>query len=542
MPVTSRCGLDLPLDATFDYASWRKQPAEQPIPVDMDLQERKQHNHNAQMSNRISIRATRAYEDTVAAGIIPPTTTDIGKKLVPYYAYTPAELERMVGSEAFCTQVVAPIPPKLMEYILEERNKRGKAADKKREEEKAAIEKGSDLQGSMVMSNITHINTLTRPIVTTPDSLLTAIKYRMHPSLFSPEKSVLDVAKLKTLWGLDDTTEGVSILNWINTSDNFVAALVVLSAKPDNTNPFSYATEMKNHFDFIKALDDFKPLFPVWYPVDKKLRNKIIDNNLAFDANYWTSELGGALNAWKAAKAISAGSFSAPASRISDLGTIYGAFAPRPAPKHNRQQQRDDWRELPSGPRNQDNRWNSRDSFWDQKQDSFHEPRECRPLVCLICANNNIVKDHPHSKTDFIKGRSTYYSIYEGGAHKIHAAAPGAMRKIICIGYNCSGGGPSAEAITPPCPETHDVDASGTALSSSDSAIPQFLGAQLLDDNDAKLRYPDLRPYVHCHPSPDIPSTFHTELFKQVVHPYNIPEFQRLLSKHNLKGDYPHSR
>ncbi|KAJ7125213.1 hypothetical protein C8R44DRAFT_134598 [Mycena epipterygia] len=196
---------------------------------------------------------------------------------------------------------------------------------------------------------------------------------------------------------------------------------------------------MKRHFDFIKALDDFEPLFPVWYPADKKLRNKILDNNLAFDVSYWTSELGGILNAWKAAKAMSSGSFTAPATKITNLGTIYGAHSiqPPPALKQQRQQQRDDNREPPSSPRTQDNGWNTRDSFRDQKRD-FREPRECRPIICLICADNHIIKDHPHSRTEFVKGRATFYSIYEGGALKVRVAVPGSERKTICIGWNCS--------------------------------------------------------------------------------------------------------
>ncbi|KAJ7496006.1 hypothetical protein B0H11DRAFT_1910279 [Mycena galericulata] len=348
-PPKSVCGADLPLDASFDFAGWRKQPKDLPIPDDMDLQERNQHNHDAQVANRISIRATRSYEMAVKNGAAVPTTTDIGAKLVAYYEYTEAEVEKMVSSIEYCTLVVAPIPPKLMEFLLDERDKRSKEAEKKKEEEKIAKEKGTELTGSMIMSNITQINALTRPPVSTPDLFLVAIKLRMHPSLFwftdqrlrfatenpaeiptkkntsivaAPEKSHLDCAKLKTLWGSDDSANGISILTWVNAMENFLNALKILCAAPDNSNPSSYAVEMAKHRDFFQALEDFEALFVVWYPVEKKLRNKILTNNLAFDVVYWTSEVGGVMNAWKAAHAMSSGSHALPMTKIADLATV----------------------------------------------------------------------------------------------------------------------------------------------------------------------------------------------------------------------------
>ncbi|KAJ6576931.1 hypothetical protein DFH09DRAFT_1310952 [Mycena vulgaris] len=183
-PVKSICGLDLPLDATFNFPAWRKQPLDLPIPDDMDLQERNQYNHDAQLANRASIRKTRAYETLVKSTADVPTTKDLGPSLRAYYAYTAAETEKMVSSVEYCTHVMGPIPPRLMEYILDEREKRAKDAERKKKEEKEAKDKGSDLNGSMVMYNVTQINALNRPPVTTPELFLAAIRLRMHPSLF----------------------------------------------------------------------------------------------------------------------------------------------------------------------------------------------------------------------------------------------------------------------------------------------------------------------------------------------------------------------
>ncbi|KAJ7782035.1 hypothetical protein DFH07DRAFT_765016 [Mycena maculata] len=305
----SHCSLDLPLDTSFNFAGWRKQPADLPIPSDMDLQERNQHNCDVTTENRASIRATRAYKEQLQNGNTPPIATDIGKKLRAFYTYSSDELEKMIDSEAYCAHVVAPIPPKLLQYLLEARDKRSKAAEKKEEEEKLAKEKGTGLKGSMVMSGVTKANVLTCPAVSTPETLQAAIKYKLHPSLFwftdprliwatenpaelpmiknttinaAPEKSLLDVPKMKTIWGSDDTAEGHDVLDWTNASDNFLTALKTLCTAPDPNNPSSYAIEMGKHQDFFRAMDDFRSHFPA----------------------YWASQVDGVLNAWKAAKEV----------------------------------------------------------------------------------------------------------------------------------------------------------------------------------------------------------------------------------------------
>lgn len=133
MAPKSVCGLDLPLDANFDYAAWRQQPQDLDIPVDMELQERNQHNFDAETANRVSIRKTRAYENDVKAGNIPAAARDIGGKLIAYFKYKDDEMELMLDSESYCTQVVAPLPPKLTAFIIVERVKRAKEAEKKKE-------------------------------------------------------------------------------------------------------------------------------------------------------------------------------------------------------------------------------------------------------------------------------------------------------------------------------------------------------------------------------------------------------------------------
>ncbi|KAJ6476626.1 hypothetical protein DFH09DRAFT_1379490 [Mycena vulgaris] len=81
-------------------APWRKKPLDLPIPDDMDLQERNQYNHDAQLANRASIRKTRAYETLLKNAGDVLTTKDVGPSLRTYYEYTAAETEKMMDCRA----------------------------------------------------------------------------------------------------------------------------------------------------------------------------------------------------------------------------------------------------------------------------------------------------------------------------------------------------------------------------------------------------------------------------------------------------------
>jgi hypothetical protein len=95
-----------------------------------------------------------------------------------------------------------------------------------------------------------------------------------------------------------------------------------------------------------------------------------------------------------------------------------------------------------------------------------------------------------------------------------------------------------AAVITPPSPSVPDVPAFPAGSSSlSASGAYNFLGAQTLGGQ--KLNYPDLLPFIHHRLPPDTSNATHDELFNRIIHPYNIIEFQCLLTKHNLLKDYP---
>ncbi|KAJ7672830.1 hypothetical protein B0H17DRAFT_1141066 [Mycena rosella] len=379
----------------------------------MELQERNQHNYNAEMANRTSIiRTTRKYEEDVLAGNAPPTTRDVSAKLIAFYAYHDAEVAKMRDSQQYCDQVVAPLPPKLIAFLLGEREKCAKEVEKKKEDEKAEKEK---------------INPLTRPSVSTPQPFQAAIKYGLHPALFwftdkhlrwatehgseipmrkntnvlaAPEKSLMDINKMNSTWGSDNSTDGHSIL------------------EPSTTLNLSMTSST---------------------PSKKTLRNKVLDNNLAFDTPYWSSEVGGVLNAFKAQRNSSKGLLASQAVKMSDLGP---STASQTTAHIKPQRREDNYRpacELPTGLQN----WTPHDSF--RGNSSFRErgteqarnsdSRERRPLVCLICTGNHTVQRHKEFKgpqKDF-NDRQPFSSFYKDGQLKSVR-----NNQAICIGWNCN--------------------------------------------------------------------------------------------------------
>ncbi|KAJ7016778.1 hypothetical protein C8F04DRAFT_1280638 [Mycena alexandri] len=404
-------------------------------------------------------------------GTLPPTTQDIGKKLRGFYKYTEVEVEEMVMSEEYCKSVVNPVPPMMLAMVLKTRADRAKVAEQKREEEKAAKEKAPELKGTMVMGTARKVNALTRPPVQIPDTFLAMIKYRMHPSLFwftdlrlkfatehgadipmkkntsipsAPEKSLPDVAKLKTSWGYDENTEGASVLTWLDSFKNFISAMEILCPPPDPTKPdlSTYAIELKQHAQFFRALDDFEDLFPIWYPVERDLRNKIMDGDMPFEVNYWVSETGGVLNAYKAATALANGTVRAPALKLTDLAFPGTSSAPKRRDDDSHRRSDRHWRDVAPVVRDDGN--HHRDSFRPEGRDSFRpsdhngDDRRTRDrrVVCLVCTEDHVVREHPPANRES-KDRRPHLTTYEHGVLKLARPREGEERKAFCIGWNC---------------------------------------------------------------------------------------------------------
>jgi hypothetical protein len=218
------------------------------------------------------------------------------------------------------------------------------------------------------------------------------------------DKSLLDCAAMEKIWGSDDACDGVSVLGWVESFGNFLDALKELCAPPTDENPFSYALEMEKHYNFFRALKDFEKDFTIWYPIEKELRNAIL-NNTAFDTAHWISEVGGVVRAWKAAKALAGGTHIIPMVKMADLGpAAHSSRQNRHVPhKDDRDNRRDNRRDFDRDSnyaryRDSDNGWRLRDDFRKTNEDL---PRERRPHPCLVCGGPHTIKDHPPTQTDF---------------------------------------------------------------------------------------------------------------------------------------------
>ncbi|KAJ7889824.1 hypothetical protein B0H14DRAFT_3429311 [Mycena olivaceomarginata] len=130
--------------------------------------------------------------------------------------------------------------------------------------------------------------------------------------------------------------ENVLVLTWTNAMENFTEALKILTVAPDPRCLHSYVEEMQKHSKFVKNLDDFEALFPVWYLVEKLLCNKILMNNQVYSESHWSNEIGMVLNAHKVAASIQKGSFYPSALiRIADLGPAAPSASLRRTPTSN---------------------------------------------------------------------------------------------------------------------------------------------------------------------------------------------------------------
>ncbi|KAJ7041131.1 hypothetical protein C8F04DRAFT_1177340 [Mycena alexandri] len=465
MAPKSTCGQDLPLLRTFDFKAWRTPPADRDIPEDMSLRERNLYNHEVEVANSASKQLTRAYENTINDGETPETTVDVGKRLRASYKYTEQEMELMITSPDRCTTTLAPIPAPVLDIIIAERAKRAAA---KKDEGK------SELAGSLVMPKAKKIDVLSRPPVTIPDVFLVALKHKLHPPLFwftdarlrfaterctelpmkkntslpnASEKSILDVTRLIKEWGSDENSCDISPLIWMQALKNFVKALEVLCPPTTLANPnaCSYAEEMELDARFFIAMDDFELLFDVWYPEERELRNMILDNDIGFCKELWTSRVGNLITAYKVNLKITNGTLGSRTSKLSDFSTISSSGPSSKAPafdRRNRRNDRDDRNDrYERNDRNdRSDRDNGRNSFRGPARDSFrrNDDREgstgVRALVCLICGQGHVVRDHPKNQTEF-RDRKEYFSAYEQNTLKCARGE----RKTICLAFNLYG-------------------------------------------------------------------------------------------------------
>ncbi|KAJ6555653.1 hypothetical protein DFH09DRAFT_1084821 [Mycena vulgaris] len=387
-PATFVSGLPLP-NAIFDFKGWRTQPAPLLITENMDLKDRNQHNHNAELVNRTSTKATRKYETalltTPADGI---AGIDVGNRLIPYYEYTPEEIDFMVASPEYCDKVVNPLPMSTHEYCLKKRLEKkqleyeGKLKKDKEREEKEK-DKAMPLLGSLVTSTPRFLSTTSRDVPSVPIPFLTAIKNQYHVPLYwfsdsklrlanthphdialekitpaasaedlHPEKvSIVNISKLMKTWGSDEDTTHLTPHSFNLSSRNLLAGLEALC-------------DTSSSLKLQKTSD-----FTIWYEEERKLRICVPDH-YQFDEVIWSSKVNTVLSAHKAALKMF-GTMTAKRANDSDL---------RPGPQKLQKTG------LDSDPSRQSENHSFRNSFHEQEPPRGPRTSGDRPPTCLICA------------------------------------------------------------------------------------------------------------------------------------------------------------
>ncbi|KAJ6630941.1 hypothetical protein B0H10DRAFT_1938531 [Mycena sp. CBHHK59/15] len=143
-----------------------------------------------------------------------------------------------------------------------------------------------------------------------------------------PDKvTVLDVAKIITLWGDNDSVTGILTHIWSQSSRNFLIPLKCLCPTPNSANPVAnFAVKYEKHLEFFSGLEGFEGFYSIWNSVEKELHVKL--------ANQSCYNVQGAINTFKAAKAIAAGTTSFSTKHMANLDS-------HPGPKKNQKNSND---------------------------------------------------------------------------------------------------------------------------------------------------------------------------------------------------------
>ncbi|KAJ6526118.1 hypothetical protein DFH09DRAFT_1095344 [Mycena vulgaris] len=314
MPTTSRCGLPLPLPDNFDLVAHMTHPGDVFPSFNMELLDKNAENICLEKSNRVSVAHTRAYI-AAAASLAGIENRDVGATLEPFLAYTEEEKDLLVASKEVA-EVTGPLPVFMTMWIAGERVKVAKVEaaekvkrDKERSDKEAEKSKATcPIGGTQLMVNPRSISAASTGPVDIPDLWNISLHHKIYLPLhfwsdkilrratnfpFSipletvtarqvsalitpPSIRVVNVKKATDMLGEEDCRASINQLE----SFKYLCPLI------DATNPagpfFTNASEYEKYVLFFVNLDCFEnlDLFPVWYPVEYKLRYTIYKDGL----------------------------------------------------------------------------------------------------------------------------------------------------------------------------------------------------------------------------------------------------------------------
>ncbi|RDB23646.1 hypothetical protein Hypma_009197 [Hypsizygus marmoreus] len=233
-----------------------------------------------------------------------PDDLDIGPPLKTLYCYTENELQELIESEALCS-ALSPLPILLIRVIDAKCLESQRAAElerqvKKMKEKEVEGKSRTKLLGLLCLVNpIQHVLGKADTIII-PTIYLLSITNKCYPPLnfftnecietvnhssqnvhlkltwpwdnknASGEKvNFLDLPKMVSLWESDDHYSCLTLHNFFNASDNFLAALRLLCCPSEDT-PTTYAAEYQKHRDFFCQLSNLEETYPSWYSFELK--------------------------------------------------------------------------------------------------------------------------------------------------------------------------------------------------------------------------------------------------------------------------------
>ncbi|KAF7357876.1 hypothetical protein MVEN_00833800 [Mycena venus] len=289
MVQNSRCGLPLPLTASFDCVAYTTRPADIPALPNMTLPEKNKRNVAIEAGNTKSIDYTRAYEAARAttAGV---GALDVGAPLLPYFEYSDDEKAMLVRSSRL-VDAVGPLPTYMVEYIVteqirvdaEETTEKARVEKERADKEKEKLKANMPIIGTMRKNNPRSISSALSAPVTIPAVFLMTMGHQIMLPLhwFSnnilrkansnphsvpmewitaqqttalvkpPRVQVVDLTKMAKLHGGEEAWKAMTPSIWEECSKNLMAALQQLSVPQDPNNPEpTQATEYALHANF----------------------------------------------------------------------------------------------------------------------------------------------------------------------------------------------------------------------------------------------------------------------------------------------------
>ncbi|KAJ6516106.1 hypothetical protein C8R45DRAFT_231728 [Mycena sanguinolenta] len=451
MSAVSKCGLLLPLPATFDFAAYMTRPAD--VASSLDLLEKNAENVRIEKANRASCTLTRAYQAaaTSGAGV---GSLDVGDKLCSFFAYSDEDKVLLVGDEKV-VEATGPLPVAMQLWVAGERLKTAKAeaaekakrdkdradkdradkdrADKDRADKEAEkVKAARPIDGTMRMTAPHSISSVAAAAPSIPAvfkvSLFHKIFFPLHwwedetlaraigfPHSIPTEQitavqttvlvapasvRVVNVSKALKELG-EEQAQNLTPGLWRQASVNQLQALKppcpsIVPGDPNPPGP-TYASEYEKHVLFFANLNIFEKMFHVWYPVEFKLRYEVYKDGV-FNLMTYETRLSTAVETYEQMRAAGlpfvqrplAVPYASPSNKR--LAADDGNDAPPKAPRAR----------LPGPGAAARDYGNERGLGAGARQGPL--PRGFRAPACIVCTGPHNAYDHPPAQKSFRDG------------------------------------------------------------------------------------------------------------------------------------------